>query len=347
MNAEVIDSAFADLRQALLDGIQGGEYHKRSKATGANKLEFNNYSSIGQLLKACAVREGLAEALLDRLAPHRGLIVNVLPAGIQPHGLIPDDYNEPKSDQDLRQALDRLTDEEIRQWIVDDAGLIYGELQKTELDNYFSELPDLLSDREEFIDLGSGLGKVVMTAAISCQFESYQGIELVPYRHRLALERFNKFNSDLQAALDTFPGGASGIGSWGNKATVEYDKLREISDRVSFRLGDMFATDFSRASLIFMYSTCFGSQMDKIASKLADGAPEGCLVSTTTYALHHPGLQLIKHFPAKTLAWTDVRFYERVGKGPWPKCDVSPPAEKALEVWKKSARDLLNGGGMA
>lgn len=337
------DSAFAELRRALLDGIQDGEYHRRSKATGANKLDFNSYSDIGQLLKACAVRKGLAEALLDRLAPYRGLIVNVLPAGIQPHGLIHDDDNGLKSDRELRQALGRLTDEKIRQWIIDDASLIYGELNNTELDNYFSELPDLISDREQFIDLGSGLGKVVMTAAVSYQFESYQGIELVPYRHRLALERFEKFSSDLQVGLDSFPRSDLDVGSWGNKATIEYDKLRELSHRVSFKLGDMFATDFSRASLIFMYSTCFGSQMHKIANKLAHEAPEGCLVSATTYAFHHPGLQLIRHFPAKTLAWTDVRFYERVGKGPWPKCDVAPPAEEALEVWKKNARDLLNG----
>jgi hypothetical protein len=103
----------------------------------------------------------------------------------------------------------------------------------------------------------------------------------------------------------------------------------------------MFACDVSRASLIFMYSTCFGSLMHKIASKLGDEAPEGCLVSTTTYAINHPGFELVKHFPAKSIAWTDLRIYRRVGKGPWPEQKQPSSLGSDPQKWKESARELL------
>ena len=81
--------------------------------------------------------------------------------------------------------------------------------------------------------------------------------------------------------------------------------------------------------------------MHKIAHKLANQVPEGCLVSSTTYAMTHPGLELVKSFPAKSVACTDVHVYKRVGSKAWP----TPPEPFAyvpnLEEWEAKARELL------
>ena len=106
-------------------------------------------------------------------------------------------------------------------------------------------------------------------------------------------------------------------------------------------MGDMFTCDVSQANLVFMYSTCFGSFIDKLAHKLANEAPEGCLVTTTTFKLDHPGLVLLKVLPAKTVAWTDIYVYMRVGAGPWPEQPSPPAVNPNTEEWEVKARELL------
>jgi len=331
----------AKLRDRLLQGIQGGELHPREKASESNPLPISNFTEIGQILRSCAKRPAFTEELLDRLSSHRAFIIGVVPPGLQAHGLISDSDKE-LDDAELREMLGQITEERLQQWIIDDGSLVYGELKKEELDVFFAEVSQLLEHSNEFIDLGSGLGKVVMTAALSVAFESYLGVELLPYRHKLAINRFEGF---CQSINDFYAEPtAESIGSYSEDTTFQFDleNLAQIPSKVSFQSGDMFACDVSRASLIFMYSTCFGSLMHKIANKLAEEAPEGCLVSTTTYAINHPGFELVKHFPAKTMAWTDVRFYKRVGLGPWPEQKATSSLGSDLQKWKDAARELLS-----
>jgi hypothetical protein len=81
-----------------------------------------------------------------------------------------------------------------------------------------------------------------------------------------------------------------------------------------------------------------------LAQKIVNEAPPGCLISTTTFGLNHPGLKLIKHYQPAELAWTDVRFYERVGVGPWD-APIRPAARSpAGEDWKEKAREILASG---
>jgi hypothetical protein len=127
---------------------------------------------------------------------------------------------------------------------------------------------------------------------------------------------------------------------WTTELQVQH--LLHFPKRTSFMLGDMFTCDVSQATLVFIYSTCFGSFIHKIAHKLANEAPEGCLVTTTTYAMHHPGFQLVKHLPAKTAAWTDVFVYKRVGPGPWPELPQAAAYSPNLDEWEEKARALLS-----
>jgi hypothetical protein len=333
----------SSLRDTLLAGIEGGELHQREKVGNNNSLPYKDFVEIGQLLRAFGRRSHLVEILLEVLAPHRDVIIGVLPPGVQRHGLIAD-LDQPMSDDQLLASIQQIPEDDIRQWIIHDGSLIYGELTKQELQSYFQEITKLLKHTDQFIDLGSGLGKVVMTAALSLPFRSCIGVELMPYRHQLALQRFEGFCQDIARELEKLPSDTSPAVNLSNETSpcCEIEHIRQVPQRVAFELADMFTSDISQASLIFMYSTCFGSIMHKIAEKLANEAPEGCLVSATSYTINHPGFRLIKHFPAKSVAWTDVRIYERVGQGPWPIQQVPKSVMSDVESWKNNARSLLS-----
>ena len=314
-----------EVRQSLLQSLEGGQYHAREKIKQSGALPYADFLSIGLALKACFNNPAHHNALIARLKPHADVIIGVLPPGIQAQGLLP--TPEELADPHFKSLqLQDISDAQLRQWIVDDGSLVYGELTSEELHNYFSEVCPLLNPGGHFVDLGSGLGKVVMTAGLNFPFDTCKGIEIVPYRHRMAFERFLSLLKLGQEAFNqlrtpTKPDDIIAL-SWTSHLQVQH--LLHLPKRVSFQMGDMFTCNVSEASLVFIYSTCFGSFIHKLAHKLANEAPEGCLVTTTTYVMNHPGLELIKHFPAKTMTWTDVFVYKRVGVARAAACHHRP-----------------------
>jgi hypothetical protein len=240
--------------------------------------------------------------------------------------------------------LQDISDAQLRQWIMDDGSLVYGELTRDELQNYFSALSPLIQPGGNFVDLGSGLGKVVMSAAMHLPFATCKGIEIVPYRHRMAFERFLNLLKVAQHSFSQLkvPTQAHDIIELPWTSALQVSHLLNLPKRVSFQMGDMFTCNVSQANLVFIYSTCFGSFIHKIAHKLANEAPVGCLVTSTTYAMNHPGLVLINKFPAKTIAWTDVFVYQRIGEGPWPEMAHTPSYKPNLDEWEVKARELLS-----
>ena len=331
-----------EVRSTLIQSLEGGQYHVREKIKQSGTLAYADFLSIGLALKACFNNPKNHDELITRLKPHVDAIIGVLPPGIQAQGLLP--TPEELSDPNFKPLqLHDISDAKIRQWIIDDGSLVYGELTSQELHNYFSEVCPLLTPGGHFVDLGSGLGKVVMTAGLNFPFETCKGTEIVPYRHRMAFERFLMLLKLGQEALNQLPGATQASDklelTWTTDMRVQH--LLNLPKRVSFQLGDMFAANVSQASLVFIYSTCFGSFIHKLAHKLANETPEGCLVTTTTYKLDHAGLELIKHFPAKTMAWTDVYVYKRVGAGPWPELPLPATYSRNADEWEAKARALL------
>lgn len=331
-----------DVRNNMLLSLEGGQYHVREKIKQSGTLPYSDFLSIGLALKACFNNPALHDQLIARLKPHAGVIIGILPPGIQSQGLLP--TAEELADPNFKPLqLQDISDEQLKQWIIDDGSLVYGELTSEELHNYFSEVCPLLQPGGHFVDLGSGLGKVVMTAGLNFPFDTCKGIEIVPYRHRMAFERFVNLLKLAQASFNQLQTPTQAEDKlqlpWTSDLQVQH--LLHLPKRVSFQLGDMFTCDVSQASLVFIYSTCFGSFIHKLAHKLANEAPEGCLITTTTYAMNHPGLALIKHFPAKTVAWTDVFVYKRVGAGPWPEMPSAAAYSPNLDEWEAKARALL------
>jgi hypothetical protein len=132
---------------------------------------------------------------------------------------------------------------------------------------------------------------------------------------------------------------------WGNELKALH--LLTLPNRIAFEQADMFDCDVSQANLVFIYSTCFGAFMGKIAHKLACEMLDASLVTTTTYALNHPAFKLIKHFPAKTMAWTDVFVYIKLpadqGSEKWPVPEEIQAAGHSVDsqAWEIKAREML------
>ncbi|MTW13574.1 histone methylation protein DOT1-like protein [Pseudoduganella eburnea] len=266
--------------RAMRQAISSGTQHLRPVQDDALSAR---YVEIGLAVREAFRTPALRETFIARLKPHRRLIAGSVPAGIQQHGLLP-----------ARAATCRLSDvsdADLAQWLVDDGRLIYGEFTQQELDNYFNEMAPYLPPKGHFIDLGSGLGKVVMSAALAFPGLRCTGVELLTYRHEMAQVRL----AEMLAA-----GVAENRGVAAN-----------VARRIRLVQQDMFDADVSDASLVYVYSTCFAPLMDRLADKLARELQPGALVTTVTFPMQHPAFELVKQFSPPSVAWTTVYLYRR------------------------------------
>ena len=339
------------IRQAMLQSLEGGQFHVRERMAGSVQLPYEDFVQIGLALRACYLNSSRHDELIEVLKPHADVVIGTLPPGIQSHGLLPSP-EEAAALQLASKALAEFSEAQVRQWIVDDGSLVYGELSKEELERYFEALSPLLVPGAKFVDMGSGLGKVVMSAALHFPFEQCKGVEILPYRHRMASERFGSLLKVGQEGFASLMAQSKPLNPserialpWGNELKALH--LLTLPNRIAFEQADMFDCDVSQANLVFIYSTCFGAFMGKIAHKLACEMPDASLVTTTTYAINHPAFKLIKHFPAKTMAWTDVFVYIKLprseGSEKWPAPEEVQAAGRVVDLpeWEAKARQML------
>jgi len=329
----------ADIFEALFQSVQGGESHARPTLDLTPDSPFLPFLEIGFALRACLEKPARHAYLLQRLRPHLSVMIGTLPASILPMGMLPKLAPLPGF-----RKLEDIADAEIRDWLIQEGGLIYGEMQRFELDNYFDAVKPFLPPGGVMVDLGSGLGKVVMTAALTLPFVRCIGVELLNYRHRLAQERLVRLLTLARQGLQSLPEPLkpdaplrlpSGVMATGRH-------LLDLGARILFLENDMFKVDVRGASLVFLYSTCFGPLMDAISDKLARELPEGALVSTTTYPIKHPAFRLLQSHAPGTLSWTSVMIYQRVGP------PMTEPASQArylhqpdADAWEARAREEL------
>lgn len=320
-----------DVLAALIDSVEGGELHVRPLRALLDSGRFARFAEIGLALRRAFRDPARRDYFIARLKPHLRYVIGALPASIQRHGMLPPEPAQPQPDA---LQLEQVSEAELRQWLVDDGSLIYGEFQRYELENYFDAIAPYVTPGGEMIDLGSGLGKVVMSAALALPFARCTGVELLGYRHAMATERRARLLAragELLAGLQ--PGlqpGAPLALPCGHAATLRH--LLELDARIALREQNMFEADVSRASLVFIYSTCFAPLMDALAAKLARELPQGCLVSCTTFPLTHPAFRLLHHFPSNSVAWTGVFLYQRTGPAdgppPPPACLYAPDPDE-------------------
>ncbi|MRW92625.1 histone methylation protein DOT1-like protein [Duganella sp. FT80W] len=329
----------ADVFEALLQSIQGGETHARPTLDLVPGSPFLPFLEIGYALRTCLEKPVKHDYLLERLRPHLNVLIGTLPACIMPMGMLPKLAPLPGF-----RKLEDIADDEIRDWLIQEGGLIYGEMQRFELENYFDAVKPYLAPGGLMVDLGSGLGKVVMTAALTLPFTRCIGVELLNYRHRLAQERLVRLLTLARQGLEALPEPLtletplqlpSGVQANGRH-------LLDLGARIAFLENDMFKVDVRGASLVFLYSTCFGPLMDAISDKLARELSEGALVTTTTYPIKHPAFKLLEMHAPGTLSWTSVMIYQRVG----PQMSVPASESRYLhqpdpDAWDARARAEL------
>ncbi|WP_426336959.1 histone methylation protein DOT1-like protein [Pseudoduganella sp. R-31] len=264
------------MRRAITSGAQ----HVRPVIDDA---VLARYVENGLAVREAFRKKELRDTLIARLKPHRRLIAGCVPAGIQQHGMLPE--------RAPSHGLAEISDADLAQWLVDDGRLIYGEFTQQELDNYFEAVAPWLPLHGHFIDLGSGLGKVVLSAALALPGMRCTGVELLGYRNDMAQVRLAQM---LAAGVAEDPAAAA-----------------RVAARVRLLHQDMFEADVSDASMVYIYSTCFAPMMDRLAGKLARELPEGALVTTVTFPMPHPAFELVKQFAPPSVAWTTVFLYRR------------------------------------
>ncbi|HEY0588758.1 MAG TPA: histone methylation protein DOT1-like protein [Pseudoduganella sp.] len=264
------------MRRAITSGAQ----HVRPVIDDA---VLARYVEIGLAVREAFRKPALRDTFIARLKPHRRLIAGCIPAGIQQHGMLPE--------RAPAHGLSEISDADLAQWLVDDGRLIYGEFTQQELDSYFEAVAPWLPLHGHFIDLGSGLGKVVLSAALALPGMRCTGVELLGYRNDMAQVRLAQM---LAAGASEDPAAAA-----------------RVAARVRLLHQDMFDADVSDASIVYIYSTCFAPMMDRLGAKLARELPEGALVTTVTFPMLHPAFELVKQFSPPSVAWTTVFLYRR------------------------------------
>lgn len=117
----------------------------------------------------------------------------------------------------------------------------YGEILPSSVTTIINLLN--VEKNDVFYDLGSGSGKVVTQFFLQTEAKKNTGIELVPFRHNIAIQIKNKLQK-------TFP-----------------DKF--ITQQLQFINGDILTHDLNDATIVYMCSTCFSNELlQKITNKL-------------------------------------------------------------------------------
>jgi hypothetical protein len=140
-----------------------------------------------------------------------------------------------------------------------------------------------------FMDLGSGAGKLVLHAYLELEhLTSAIGVELSPTRHQTAMRAWNKVQQQLSNEHNS------------NFRSIEFVE------------GDIFLADISKATHIFVSSLCFTAEMiQRLESKIQEEATSlWCVASLAK--LENFGKPSIRYIE---MSWTKpngspVYFYE-------------------------------------
>ena len=113
-----------------------------------------------------------------------------------------------------------------------------------------------IKENSIFVDLGSGLGKGVLTAALSYPFAEWIGIEYLENIYNKSLTLAQEFTAYLNNLLET------------DEEACKNLKLTSLP-KLTILHGDFTEVDWSNADFVLANATCYvGDLMDKILEKL-------------------------------------------------------------------------------
>ncbi len=127
---------------------------------------------------------------------------------------------------------------------------VYGEILRAGTDTIIEKINKYkkISDKDVFVDIGSGAGKLVMHTAIKSDIKTLVGLEIVPQRQRYSKHILDKIKID--------------------------DKS------IFFLEKDARDFDLSVATIIFMNDVCFE---DSLTKEIYSRIPKGCHFITSKY----------------------------------------------------------------
>jgi len=162
-----------------------------------------------------------------------------------------------------------------------DRNLTYGEI---DFEGFFQILYDVpgIVERQVFYDLGSGVGKAVIAAALLGNFKEVVGIELLPPLHEQAI---------VVSKL------------W------EKEKITELP-KVKFLQEDFLeATDYSNVDLVYIHCTCFSQRLMYLLEDVLQTLPTGAIVLTVSQSLPRMEIVKTKKYPFR---WGEGTVYSHL-----------------------------------
>lgn len=166
------------------------------------------------------------------------------------------------------------------------ADFVYGEFPASELLSLLEGLP--LREGGVFLDLGAGVGQVVLTAALTGRFAEVRGVELIPALCAVSRQC-------AAALLETQP------------------TLPLPLPRIVLEEGDLCSVDLSSVDVVFAYATCFSDALcERIAARSLVCRP-GTWFLSVTRPLDAP-LLAPRHTFSASLPWgtSTVWTYQRL-----------------------------------
>lgn len=155
-----------------------------------------------------------------------------------------------------------------------DPTLVYGEITFPAMEQLLARLA--LPPGKIFYDLGSGVGKAVILAALLGNFSKLMGVEIV---------------EELVAAAETAR----------RRLVIELEKnlLPGIArPQITFLNADIFTIDFSDADVVFIATTCFSDNMMSRLRRRLTMLKTGSTIITMTRTLQMSVFELKEYFMA-------------------------------------------------
>ena len=167
-----------------------------------------------------------------------------------------------------------------------EANSIYGEVLFHTLNEIFEKTREKygLEQGGIFYDLGSGIGKAVVSAAILHDFSTCIGIEILPELYNLSLCLQQKYL----------------------KHKNKYTYLRDSTNDVRFINDDMFNYNWTDATCFFANSTCFDEDLIKKISNYP--VKSGTVCISTTKRMLKSSWQLLETCH-KDMSWGKATVY--------------------------------------
>lgn len=152
----------------------------------------------------------------------------------------------------------------------------YGEVMRSGVDTIIDKINKYkkISEKDVFVDVGSGAGKLILHTAIKSEIKTLVGVEIVPQR-----QRYSKYIKD-KISID-------------NKSIFLIEK-------------DIRDFDLSIATIVFINDVCFDDSLIKV---IYGNLPKGCHFITSRYI---PECKILKDEFSVDVSWgkkLNLKYY--------------------------------------